>query len=186
MKCTMIRARGGAWGAAAVLAFLLTVAAASPGAQGDRAAAQAILGELGRDASHRATVADAVARAQDALERGTRMRVARDDPHATEAESVARQWAETARELVRAADSETRANEIRKKALETETQVAKTRELVEEVIARTGRLRAQIQAAQRAEGPPRMAVEVHDGERAPAKRPATPPARAAMSDGGAP
>jgi len=186
MKWTTIRARGGAWGAGAVLTFLLTVAAASLGAQGDRAAAQAILGELARDPSHRATVADAVARAEDALERGTRMRVARDELHATEAESVARQWAETARELVRAADSEARANEIRKKALDTEAQVAKTRELVEEVIARTGRLRAQIEAATRDGGPPRMAVEVHDGERAPAKGPASPAARAAMSDGGAP
>jgi len=115
------------------------------------------------------------------------MRVAGDHVHAAEAEALARQWAETGRALVGATDAEARANDLHRRALEAEAQVAKTRELVEEVIARTGRLRAQIDASEHERGTGRAAVELHDGEgaspkgrRPEAKRPAP------VGDGGAP
>jgi hypothetical protein len=187
MKWTTMGGRRKAWLVAAAVGLLLSVTAAGLAAQGDRAAAQALIAELGRDPTHRAVVADSLARAEDALERGARMRVAGDESRANEADALARQWAETGRDLLRASDAETRANDIRKKALETEAQVAKTREIVEDLIARTGRLRAQIAVTQQDGGAPRTAVEVHDGERAPSK----PPARAqdrvqesAIGDGG--
>ncbi len=187
MKWTMLRRRGGALCAGAVLLGSLTLAVVGRATPGDRAAAQAVLVELSRDVDHRAVVAASIERVQDALERGVRMRAAGDEAHASEADALARQWAETGRELLRAATAEARANELRKRALDTQTQVAKTREIVEEIIARTGRLRAQIEAAQEDGGASRVAVEVHDGER-PA---ATPPARARAStapsvDAGAP
>jgi hypothetical protein len=187
MKWTMLRGRGGAVGAGVALLCSLTLAGAGRAAPGDRAAAQAVIAELGRDTDHHAVVAPSVERAQDAIERGVRMRAAGDEAHASEADALARQWAETGRELLRAANAEARANELRKKALDTQAQVAKTREIVEEVIARTGRLRAQIAAAQEDGGASRVAVEVHDDDRSAAARPARAQASPAPSvDAGAP
>jgi hypothetical protein len=190
MKWTTMGGRGKAWHAAAALGLLLSVTAAGLAAQGDRAAAQALIAELGRDSTHRAVVADSLARAEDALERGARMRVAGDEARASEADALARQWAETGRDLLRASETETRANDLRKKALEAEAQVAKTREIVEDLIARTGRLRAQIAVTELDGGAPRTAVEVHDGQRAPSKRLAraeerTKESPVAVGDGGA-
>lgn len=187
MKWTTLRGRCGASAAGAALVCSLTLAVAGRAAPGDRAAAQGAVDELRRDADHRAVVATSIERAQDALERGVRMRAATDEAHASEADALARQWAETGRELLRAAIAEGRANELRKKALDTQAQVAKTREIVEEVIARTGRLRAQIAATEADGGAARVALEVHDDERAAAPRSArgqaspTPPV-----DAGAP
>jgi hypothetical protein len=187
MKWTMLRSRGGASGAVAVLVCSLTLAVAGRAAPGDRAAAQAVIDELGRDVDHHAVVAASIEGAQDALERGVRMRAAGDEAHASEADALARQWAETGRALLRAAIAEGRANELRKKALDTQAQVAKTREIVEEVIARTGRLRAQIAATEEDGGAPRVAVEVHDDDRAAPTRPARGQASPAPSvDAGAP
>ena len=146
MKWIVLRGRGGALSLGAALACLLTVGVVALAGQGDRAAAQAALAELSRESEYHGVVADSVDRAQDALGRGARMRAAGDEAHAGEADALARQWAETGLELLRAAKAETRANELRKKALETQAEVAKTREIVEDVIARTGRLRAQIEA----------------------------------------
>jgi hypothetical protein len=181
------RTHGGTWIAAAAVAFPLTVAGARADGGDPGSAAQALVEELGRDAGHRTVVADSMARAADALERGRRMRVAGDPVHAAEAEALALQWAETGRALVRATEAEARANDLHRKAVEAEAQVAKTRELVEEVIARTGRLRAQIDASDHERGTARAAVELHDGERgAPKSRRPEPKRPAPMADGGAP
>lgn len=154
---------------------------------GDRAVTQALLDELGRDTKHHPVTSDAMDRAANALERGRRMRVAGDDAHGVQAEALARQWAETARALVRAADAETQATELRRKALEAESQVAKTRELVEEVIARTGRLRAQIDAAEHEQSAAKTAVEIHDRGGPAQKTRGTAPTGATPSPGvGAP
>jgi hypothetical protein len=170
MIWTTARERVLRWSVAGALALICTRAAVGLAAQDDRAATQAILDELNRDTPHHAVVAESIARAQNALERGTRMRVAGDGPHAAQAEALARQWAETGRTRIRAAVAEEHALDVRRKALDTEGQVAKTREIVEEIIARTGRLRAQI-AVERDAGPhARIAVEVHDAERDPSRQ----------------
>jgi len=185
---TWTKTRGGqvAWIVAAALGVPWTMSAAWAAGRDDRAATQTLLDELGRDAKHRAVIADSVARAADALERGRRMRVAGDAAHAAAAEALAGQWVETARALVRAADIETQANELHRKALAADGQVAKTRELVEEVIARTGRLRAQIAAAEHDPGPGKTAVETHAGDRAATKGHRPAPSPASAPDGGAP
>ncbi len=180
------RGRGVAWTLGALLSALFATGVALA-AQGDRVATQALIAELQSDADHRAAVADPVAHAQDALERAARMRSAGDEVRASEAEALARQWAETGRDVLRAVQAEARANDLRKKALETEAQVAKTREVVEEVIARTGRLRAQIEATERDGGSGQVAVELHDSERAAGKRTGAAQGRpSAVVDGGAP
>jgi hypothetical protein len=141
---------------------------------GDHAVAQGIVDELGRDKAHQAIVAEPVGLAQKALERAVRFHALGDDERARAADGLAREWAETARDLVRAADAEARATEVRRKALEEGVQLERTRALVDEGIARVGRLKAELDEAQRAAGgdtkPDRHAVEEHEGDtKAPKK-----------------
>ena len=152
-------------------------------AGGDRAVAESLIQSLDRDRlrqEHREIVAEALGQARLAFERGTRFRVTADDKRAREADALARAWAETARDLVRASDAEAAAGAARRKAVEAEAQLERTRALVEEAIARIGRLHAEIARADRSSG--RVAIEAHDGSgRAPKSTPARgaakPPAR---------
>ncbi len=108
--------------------------------------------------------AEALARAKDALERATRLRAAGDEAHAKAADGLAREWAETARDLSLAAAAEKLAEDRKRESMQAEAQLERTRALVEEGIARLGRIRAELEA-----GPPKpaRAVEVHDGESKP-------------------
>jgi hypothetical protein len=149
----------------------------APGAQaqvGDHDVALAIVGELGKDASHQALVAEPLDLARRAIERAIRFRAVGDEAHAKAADGLAREWAEMARDLVRAADAETKAAAVRRKALDEQVQFERTRALVDEGIARVGRLKAELDEAQKTTGdvkPDRHAVEVHDGDPKPPKGP---------------
>jgi len=151
-----------------VVAGVLAVAAPAAAQDEDRAAAQALVQQLDHDAAHHAVTAEALAQAKDALERATRLRTAGDEAHALTADGLAREWAETARDLVRASDAEAKASELRRKAMDAQAQLERSRALVEEGIARVGRLRAEIEEAERQD---RTAVEAHAGETPPAARP---------------
>ncbi len=154
----------------AVAFVALTALAAFALASGadDRAVAEAILQDLERDPAHKALIASTVQKSRDALERAKRMHAAGDDPHAKLAEGVAREWAEMARDLTKAADLEQAAAQARRDALDAGALLDRERALLEEGIARTGRLRAQLEAAER---------EAKDTNRT---------AAAALVDGGAP
>jgi hypothetical protein len=157
----------------------------------DRTVAEALVSQLERDPGHQALIADPLARARAALERGTRLRAAADEPHARVAEGLAREWAETARDLVAAADEEAHAAEVRTRARDAQAQLERTRALVEEGIARVGRLRAAIADAERERLDARTAVEVHEGEPKPVHRPKNqapkpPPAAPKPPGAGAP
>jgi hypothetical protein len=171
-----------------VALFLLACAlGAAPlalaGAADDRAVAEAILAELDRDEAHKALVAQTVAKAKDALERARRMRAAGDEAHAKLADGVAREWAEMARDLVKAADMEATAASARRDALDAGALLDRERALLEEGIARTGRLRAQLEAAEReAKQTNRTATAALDGG-APKKK--GPQKDGAAKDGGA-
>jgi hypothetical protein len=190
MRWKVSRGRRGTWVAVAASALSLTAVAVGFAGQDDRSAALAVTGDLERSASHKTIAADAIARAKDALERAARMRAAGDATHARLAEGVARQWAEAGRDLARAADEESQATELRKKAQDNLAAIAKTRALVEEVIARTGRLRAEIEVIERDGGAPYTAVELHEGAIGTARRPMPAASNAGTGrdarDGGAP
>ena len=183
--------RGGRrpWVGSLTVALSLTSVAAGLAEQDDRAAALATTNELERVANHKSVAAEAIARAKNALDRASQLRAVGDPVHARLAEGLGRQWAETGRDLGRAADAEAQALDLRRKAQDNQAQIIKTRALVEEVIARTGRLRAEIDAIERDGGAPRTAVELHDREGA-SKRPtgsSSPPAPGrGGSDGGPP
>jgi hypothetical protein len=128
----------------------------------DRAAAEALVVPMQRATPDPATI-EAVARARDALEQSTRLRAAGDEAHAKAADGLAREWAETARDLAQAAAAEKQAVERRRRAIQAQAQLERTRALVEDGIARLGRIRAELETAVA-----RTAVEVHDGEPKPA------------------
>jgi len=144
-------------------------------AQGDdRAVAEALVAQLApssADATRGPVTAEALTRAKEALERATRLRRSGDEAHAKAADGLAREWAETARDLARAAEAESTAADLRRRAMNEQAQVERARALLEEGVARVGRLRAQIDEAHRAGGG-RRAVEAHEGD--PAQAPTKP------------
>jgi len=156
-------------GLAVVAAGLLAASPARAQAAGDHAAAEALVLQVEHDTAHAAATADARASARDALERATRMRAAGDETHARAADGLALEWAQTARDVARAAEAEARAAELRHKALEAQAQLERARAQVEEGIAHVGRLQAQLQDAEQAGKVDRVAVEAHEGD-APARK----------------
>ncbi|HXX67008.1 MAG TPA: hypothetical protein VEK07_07500 [Polyangiaceae bacterium] len=154
--------------------------------------ARASIQALEHDTSHRAIVADAVGRAKEALERATRLHALHDEPHAAEADALALEWAAIGRDLMRAVRAEEEAAEVRRKATDAQAQLERSRALVEEAIARVGRLEIEIARAQRPGGASRIAVEAHDGQPPPAseRHPPSPekaleaPAPKVRPDGG--
>jgi hypothetical protein len=137
--------------ALALLAYLALAMPARPAhADGDDAAATRALiqATVSLDTPGVAAVtAEAIERANDALERATRLRAAGDLPHAKVADGLAHEWAETARDAALAAAAERLADDRKRQAIQTQAQLQRTKALVEESIARLGRLRAALEAA---------------------------------------
>jgi hypothetical protein len=133
--------------AQAVALAVLALAAFTAGiARGDnRTSAAAILDELANDAVHKAAIGAIVQRGRDALERATRMRAAGDEAHAQLADGLAQEEAETARDLVRALEVERLADDARRGATDAGVVGERERALLEEGIARNGRLKAEIE-----------------------------------------
>jgi hypothetical protein len=149
----------------------------------DHTSAQVIVLALATDPSRETVLAEALRETGDALARATAMRASGDETRAKAADGLALEWAETARDLARAAEAERAAAELRRKAIAAEAQVQRTRALVEDGLARVGRLQKELddsasRAGTRGTGSPesRVAVEVHDGAPPVAKAPAKAPA----------
>jgi hypothetical protein len=159
-----------AWGAG----FAGVLLASSAYAQDDHAVAQGLVDEVARDGEHASITGEILERARKELERATRLRALYDEKRARAADGAAREWAETARDLLRAVGAETKAAEVRRKALDAQAQVDRTRALVDEDIARIGRLKAELEAAEKSalqgDDADRRAVEVHEGEAPPRKK----------------
>jgi hypothetical protein len=147
-------------------------------AEGDsHAAAEALVATVAADAAHAAMASmtgELLDRARRELERASGLRAAYDETRASAADGAAREWALTAQDVLRAIDAETKAAEVRKKALDAQAQVDRTRALVDEDTARIGRLKAELVSAEKeaktGADPDRHAVEVHEGDPAPAKK----------------
>jgi hypothetical protein len=119
---------------------------------------QVLLHQLEQDVTHRTLLADALTQTGDALERAHRFQILRDDVHARDAEALALEWADMGRDLVAASDAEDRAAQVRRKATDSQVQLDRTRALVEETVARLGRLRAEIAET----GPPGPTGRIRD------------------------
>jgi hypothetical protein len=189
MRWHLIRAPGPGRARLAIIAGiagLAPLAVQAPArAEGDEhALVQAMVDQAGRadapdahvpNGGHLAVTTELLDRARKELDRATRLRGTFDEKRARAADGAAREWAETARDLLRAVEAEGHAGEVRGKALDKQAQVERTRALVDEDIARIGRLKAELEAADKSarkdDDPDRRAVEVHEGEEPPKKKP---------------
>ncbi len=117
---------------------------------GDGATALGILREVdakAQDPRSKKAVADATTRAKKALERAHGARTSGDVTHARILDGLALEWAETARDLLRAAAAEQSAAGVADKAKEASTQAERARALLEETQARRGRAEAELERA---------------------------------------
>lgn len=131
-------------GTVATLAFGAVALAAGD----DRTTTEALLKEI--EGSPRKDVAEPhVARSRAALDRAAKLRASGDETHAKLADGVARSWAEAARDVARAAAAEESAANDRRAANDAGVLADRERALLEESIAQSGRLRAQLEAAER-------------------------------------
>jgi len=112
--------------------------------------------------------------AHQALDRAHQARRAGDYQHAGMLESLALEWAETARDLARAAGAEAQAGKLQKRAASAERKATRARALLEETIARRGRARTRLEQLEKAGAhptPPKQ-NEAHHGKHPVPARPA--------------
>jgi hypothetical protein len=114
----------------------------------DRATAEAVLREV-EGSPKKEVAAEMIARSHAALERGKKLRSSGDDARARLADGLARTWAEAARDVLRAVDVEEKAQVARRAATDAGVLAERERALLEEGIAQSGRLRAQLDAVER-------------------------------------
>jgi hypothetical protein len=151
--------------------------AMAAGGDDDGSTTEAILRDV-EAASKKEVAGELVARSRGALERGARMRTAGDEAHARLADSLARSWAEAARDTVRAAVVEESAAIARRSTSDAGALADRERALLEEAIAQSGRLRAQMEANEREgkEQPARTSAAANSdaGTKAPKPAPIKP------------
>jgi hypothetical protein len=111
----------------------------------DRATTASTIDELEHDAVHRDAIAANLKRAKEAVERATRLRAAGDEPHARLADGLAAEEADGALDLARAIDAEKAAIAAQQAATDAGATGDRERALLEEGIARNGRLKAEIE-----------------------------------------
>ncbi len=119
------------------------IAAAARGS--DRDAAEAVLSSLKSDPAAAKLAAEPIEKAEHALRRAGDARAAADVEHAALLEAEGREWAETGRDLTRAAAAEKKLAETQKQTAEVETKLARARALLEETVARRGRAREKLE-----------------------------------------
>jgi hypothetical protein len=83
------------------------------------------------------------------LNRADDARAAGDHQHAALLEAVALEWAESGRDLVRAARAEADADELAKQAADVEERLVRARVLLEQTVARRGRAKARLDEIER-------------------------------------
>ena len=109
----------------------------------ERSAAEATL-RVVEVSPRKAVVDELAAKAHAALDRGAKLRQSGDEGHAKLADGLALTWAEAARDVLRAVDTEDRAAAVRQNAADAGAAAERERALLEEGIGQTGRLKAQL------------------------------------------
>jgi hypothetical protein len=165
MKSSRLDALGVVLAPGIALAIALGLGFGASARGDERSNTVALLALLEKDTAHGPLIADDVKQARDALERATRMHDANDEKRARLAEGLAAEWAQVARDLVRAAEAEGAATDARLAANDAGAHADRERSLLEEGIARQGRLRAELDglAWQSKQGPDRTSPASADG-----------------------
>ena len=170
---------------ALAFALAIAIAAVAFAQPDDRSVAESVLKEV-EASPNKAVAQEMVGRAKTALDRGARMRSAGDETHARIADSVAKTWAEAARDIVRAVEVEERAATARRSATDAGVQADRERALLEEAIAQSGRVRAQLEGLQK-EGKEQPAkTSLQGADAGPSSTPPKPKSSAAPAPPGAP
>jgi hypothetical protein len=132
-------------------------------------------------ASGTALTAEPVLAAKRALERANGARLTGDARQGELLEGLAREWAETARDLVRAAKAESEAAELETRAAQAGLRAERQRALLEEAIARRGRAEAELDKVwpdagfANARPPASSPPGIHSKPPAPSRTPAPAP-----------
>lgn len=174
--------------ALAALVAGLAVGVLAAAAPDERTATEDALREVERSPK-KDVAAEMITRSRAALERAAKLRASGDEPHARLADGLAKTWAEAARDVLRAVDIEEKAQAARRGATDAGIVAERERALLEEGIAQSGRLRAQLESTEREskEQPARTSAaanaDLADGGAPRPKAPKAPPAPA--RDGGA-
>jgi hypothetical protein len=119
----------------------------------DKAIAEQILATAGSSSAEAALLKTPVEEAKKALGRARGARQAGDVQHAELLEGLAREWAETARDLTRAAAIEADAGALESAASEATLRTERARALLEEAISRRGRAEAELEKLSADAGP---------------------------------
>ncbi len=125
------------------LALSLAVGASATNGS-DRDVATKIVSELSAQPKQAALAREPLAKAKSALERAADARAAGDHVHGARLEALAREWAETGTDLVRAAAVENELADVQKQLTDTETRLVRARALIEETVARRARAKHEL------------------------------------------
>lgn len=142
--------------------------ALAAGAGDDRKVALAQLRILDAKLAKKPILKEPVSRAHTALARAQDARAASDETHATLLDGLAREWAESGAELLRASDLEADANEAHRRATEAEAKAVRARALLEETVARRGRAAAQLKELEKSAVPAAAAPARAEPKKKPA------------------
>jgi chromosome segregation ATPase len=126
-----------------VLALLLVAEALAAGGS-DREVASDVVERLAKQPDSARLAQEPIDKARHALRRAADARAAADHLHGAELEALAREWAETGSDLVRAAAAEKKLAETQRELSETETRLIRARALLEESVARQGRAKQKL------------------------------------------
>jgi hypothetical protein len=153
-------------------AVLRSGAVAAPVGVAERT--KGLIAEIEADPSVRELVGPALGHSRDALSRAAAETV---PARATLTEETALEWAEVARDLVRASAAETASDRLEQEASATQTEIARSRAAVEGAMARVGQARHELE---RLEGtaPPRADVRAPASGAKPAAAPGSVPPKA--------
>ncbi len=173
MKRIFVRLWPAGWVVLAVLGVALGSSAFGEQLS-DRAIAEQIVSGAGSSSADRALLRAPLDEAKKALVRAEGARKSGDVPHAELLEGLAREWAETARDLARAAAIEADAGALETAAAQANLRAEKARALLEEAISRRGRAEAELEKLSADAGPfpPKPPPTALPRGKAPKSRPA--------------
>jgi hypothetical protein len=130
--------------AGSALALALGARALAAGGS-DREVASGLVETLSKQPGSAALAHEPIDKARHALRRAADARAAGDHLHGAELEALAREWAETGSDLVRAAAAEKKLSQTQRELSETETRLIRARALLEESVARQGRAKQKLE-----------------------------------------
>ncbi|HMR81328.1 MAG TPA: hypothetical protein PKD61_39720 [Polyangiaceae bacterium] len=136
-----------------ILAASLSLASVALATRGDdRGRAQAVLAEIPAPSSASSPAAEPMARAKDALRRSDEARGGGDTTHAALLDALGLEWAETARDLSRAAAAEKKLAEVQQRIGDTEQKLTRAKALLDDTVARRGRAEQKLRDLEQPDG----------------------------------